>query len=213
MLKKFSFQLDEHQAKQFFSPIRNKEQIINLLMRSIKVMLIDERLETETEYEMVLTVSKMSRLFYYSKDKYFSINFPFTVVEKEEKIKFSFKNYFDIDHKVTSDVISILTQHQKEQFNEYCIFDFIDPITNVMEFNDTFWLFFRELLSFEDGYIRYDHDEDHVNGEIHPLDHYDVFYQSNNTFKIGLRKRSRKESIIDLLETESKCHYLEIETK
>ena len=63
-------------------------------------------------------------------------------------------------------------------------------------------------MLFEEGYIRYDHDEINENGLLHPLFHYDIFYSSNTTFKIGLKTSINCDHFIDLLQVESNCHFL-----
>ena len=64
----------------------------------------------------------------------------------------------------------------------------------------------------EDGYIRYDYDEDGYNNaksigaeDRHPLNHYDIFYSSQNTFKIGLNNKINEDSFIDFIDINKKC--------
>lgn len=57
--------------------------------------------------------------------------------------------------------------------------------------------------------FRYDCDVANENGAVHPLHHYDVFYSSNSTFKIGLKNELEKETLIDLLQIETNCHFFE----
>ena len=74
--------------------------------------------------------------------------------------------------------------------------------------NENFLGFLRELLLMEDGYIRYDYDEEHKNGDLHPLNHYDLFYSSHATFKIGLNAILSEDEFVDLLDIKSDCKYL-----
>lgn len=149
----------------------------------------------------------MSRLFYFTKDKYFSVNFPFAATETEEGLIYSSEHISDIDSRVTSQVLSVISS--EDSFGADCIFEFADPIATIVDYDLNFWSFLRELLLSEDGYIRYDYDEEHQNGLLHPLNHYDVFYSSGATFKVGLKQKIERETIIDLLQTESNCHFLE----
>ncbi|UQZ25499.1 hypothetical protein [Actinobacillus pleuropneumoniae] len=64
------------------------------------------------------------------------------------------------------------------------------------------------LLSFNDGYIRYDYDFEHENGSIHPLYHLDIFFSNYATFKIGLARRYQINDLLDLLDQEKSCKYL-----
>ncbi len=60
----------------------------------------------------------------------------------------------------------------------------------------------------EDGYVRFDRDEDRVNGHYHPLDHLDVFYSNKATFKLGLRAHLDESQFLDILDIGTECHYL-----
>ena len=65
-----------------------------------------------------------------------------------------------------------------------------------------------QLLSMELGYIRYDYDEEHENGDLHPLCHFDINYSTKGTYKLGLRGRIEKKEFIDLLDSKTKCYYV-----
>ena len=64
------------------------------------------------------------------------------------------------------------------------------------------------LLSFESGYLRYDHDEDENREDpiLHPVDHIDLFYSSNSTFKIGLQDRIDVDDLKSILSINEKCY-------
>jgi len=206
-MKQYSFNLDLRQTNNFFSPIREKRQIISLLMKTIKLMLINQPLQdVDHGGEIVLVVSKMSRLFYFSESKYFSISFPFSVIENDGELNFTF-NGMNVDSQITSDVLSVVLKD--EIFQSECAYQFIEPIIDVSDYEPNFWILILNLLTLDDGYIRYDYDEANERGDYHPRNHYDVFYSSCSTFKIGLRERLSKESLIDLVELKSQCHFIE----
>lgn len=207
-MKQYFFDIGLWQADELFAPIRNKRDTIRILMKTLKIMLANENVNADKlAGEIVLVVSKMSRLFYFSEYKYFSINFPFTVTESDRGLIYSSKNIEDVDSWITSQILSIITA--EHSFESCSIYDFIDPIASVTEYHASFWAFFKDLLLYEDGYIRYDYDEKNQDDSLHPLNHYDVFYSPGATFKIGLRSRIHREVIIDLLRLESKCHFFE----
>lgn len=206
-MKMIIFNLTEKQYEEFFTPVRDKIQIILMLMKLIKLMLIEPPVEApDGPYHMILKVNKMSRLFLISPKKHFSISFPFTVINEDHSIIFKSKNLNYINSKLTSDVIGFFNEHHNLSSSD--VYDFIAPIDElVIEEPDT-WQFIKELLLFEEGYIRYDHDEKHVNGDKHPLHHLDIFYSSNPTFKIGLKKGYENQDLLDLLDLENECKYL-----
>ena len=208
-MKYFEFNIDKRQAEWIFSPLRSKVDVIQLLMKTIKLILVHEHIDPSLVHgKIMLCVSKMSRLFYCSDKKCFSINFPFTVISNDHgSLVFQSKYIDDINNKVTSDLIGIIIVGNALGSND--IMEFAEPIYNISEFNEGFWSLFRELLLFDDGYIRYDFDQIREDGVIHPLHHLDVFYSSNATFKIGLRKQIEDKHLVDLLDTNSDCHYLD----
>ncbi|WP_257294218.1 hypothetical protein [Endozoicomonas sp. YOMI1] len=206
-MKRFSFKIDQRQVDQFFKPIRHKCDVIVALMRTVKIVIIGEQAPEEyTSGEITLIKSKMSRLFFFTENKYFSVNFPFNISESDGQIFISSRRINEIDNKLTSDIISLFSDADKIKDSE--LYEFFEPIMELADTNPSLWALVQDLLLFEDGYLRYDYDEDHVNGDIHPLNHYDIFYSSDSTFKIGLRDRISKETIIDMVEAETNCHFI-----
>lgn len=207
-MKRYSFDLDERLVKDFFSPIRTKKDVVTLLMKSIKLMLINETIDKKRSCgELLLVVSKMSRLFYFSDNKFFSITFPFSVTENVGQFEFSSKSVKIIDSKVTSDVIGVISQNGFQEIE--CALEFVDPIVEISDYEQFFWPFLLNLFMYEDGYIRYDYDEKFEKGDHHPLNHYDIFYSSLSTFKIGLRNRLEADTMLEFLDSNEICHYLE----
>jgi len=70
------------------------------------------------------------------------------------------------------------------------------------------WALLRELLLWEDGYIRYDDDVGNENGDIHPRYHLDVFYSGSATFKLGLRQAIQHVTFADILDINTSCRFL-----
>ena len=143
-------------------------------------------------------------LFFISEKKYFSINFPFHVTNDGNQLRFRSKNIDDIDNKITSDVIGVMSNQLVLESNE--ILDFAAPIDEASHIR--FWSLIRDLLLFEDGYVRYDYDEENENELLHPLNHLDIFYSSNCTFKVGLNDQITSEILIDCLDIRSNCYFL-----
>lgn len=217
-MKKIEFDLDNAHLDKFFPKyrIKNKAHIIELLMEATRYMLINPNITADNVVgKILLYVDKMSRLFFFTENKYFSISFPFLVheLDEEQQHKFSFQNDINIDSKLIGQVIQII---KCDEFKEKCSFNFIAPICDYEEnCDENFWIFLRELLLMEDGYIRYDFDENNYKkfkekGEehLHPLNHYDLFYSNNTTFKIGLNYKINKDEFIDFVNVKINCKYL-----
>lgn len=207
MSKLFEFALETKDLDTFFSPIRTKIDLIKVLMSSMRFMLIDHYVhKTDIRGKLILKVDKKSRLFYISENKYYTITFPFKVLydDTDDKIFFSSGYIDNIDSQILSSIVSILTCDP--QNNSQCIYDFVDPILD--DPNQNIWSIIKELLFSEDGYLRYDHDPAHEDGLIHPLHHYDIFYSSKSTFKLGLRDSIESITLLDMLDSTTDCHYL-----
>lgn len=209
-MKLFVFPIDKELTDMFFRPIRNKEDVVLLLMNSIKFVHSAIYKNPDNPIaEMVLRVDKHSRLFFFGDKKSFSVTFPFFVYKDEHKHSFVFSSADipSIDSRITSAVIA--TIKDRETFDSREALAFVDPLLELEDVSSSFWPFFLKLLTFEAGYIRYDFDAEYENEDLHPLIHYDIFYSAAATCKIGLRHELERDKMIDLLDTTTACHYFE----
>ncbi|MGJ0314621.1 hypothetical protein [Aliarcobacter cryaerophilus] len=216
-MKKFEFFINKSSLDIFFPKyrIKTKVHIIEILMETTKYMLLNPEIKEENSFgKIVLIVDKMSRVFYFTKNKYYSISFPFFVEKLENEIKFGFKNIIEVESRLISQVLQII---KCDEFKEKCSLDFVAPICEFEEnCDENFWSFLKDLLLMEDGYIRYDYDKDEYEKfklkeekNKHPLNHYDIFYSSINSFKLGLKKEISHEDFINILNTNKDCKYIE----
>jgi len=206
-MKVYEFNISQIYINKFFKPIRSKAEVIEVLMEAIRYMLLNPNVEEKDNAgKIFLKIDKMNRLFFFTNEKYFSIVFPFFAMKEDKNYLFSFKNKIEIDSRLISQIISII---KCDKFKANCSLEFAEPICDYQdECDENFWEFLRELLLMEDGYIRYDYDEEHENGNLHPLNHYDLFYSSHATFKIGLNNKLSENDFMDLLDIKSDCKYL-----
>lgn len=207
-MKSYSLPIGKWNADWALGPIRNKREEIIYLMRMIKILLVGQQLEaSHTMGEIRLVVSKMSRLFLFFPGKYISVNFPFTVIEREGQIIFNSPFVSEVDSRITSQILAIL--EQAELFDSDCVLTFAEGVYGTAEYLEGFWSLLRHLLLHEDGYVRYDYDPENEDGRRHPLHHYDIFYSSGVTFKVGLNGGLDYERMVDFLEVATDCHFLE----
>ncbi len=229
-MKKFEFNIHKGQIKKFFpkARIKTKAQIIEILMESLQLILQNNTIpEEKIGGTITLVIERMSRLFFTSKEdkKIYSIVFPFFIERIDDSFvvklqKFEYldyiesenNNFIEIDYQLISNVLSFI---KCDNFKEQCSLDFITPIDEYEQYDKNFWIFLRELLLMEDGYIRYDYDEKNYkkalkNGKqhLHPLNHYDLFYSSNATFKIGILDEIQNDNMINFLNINKECLYL-----
>lgn len=215
-MKKFIYILDDIYLDTFFPHyrIKNKIQILEILFEATRYLLYGAQILSSTkDTQLILKVDKMSRLFFFNKTKFYSLIFPFTVLVQDEGLKIWYKDLVEINSKTISDILSIL---KDEKFQSTDCLDFADVILNLEpEYDNNLWILIKELLLLEDGYVRFDHDletylEAKKKGEQHkhPEHHLDIFYTSNNTFKIGLSRLINPDIFIDYLDVNKDCSYL-----
>ncbi|AUS12143.1 hypothetical protein MOB34_11285 [Bacillus spizizenii] len=235
-MKKIKFYLSQNLFHAANKPIREKSDVIELLLNTIPEILIDESVDKNLGFCEVI-VDKMSRIVYtLQRDeiiyKKFSFAFPFYLKENSKE---GFSKWIICDNSgeyLNSQVISILfILFNEGLFNENISVD-IEPlefyerilqaikeieaeihITEVL-----IWHFIRKLFLFEPGYIRYDFDDDvaRCNEITHPLHHLDFYFSSNATMKIGVAKNNqdfekwKEDSFENLLNVKSPCYYLKM---
>lgn len=202
------FYIDKFQAEWIFSPIRSRKDVIILLMKSIKLMLVyKEPAKADRVGEISLVISKMSRIFYSSHNKVFSLNFPFFVKDVGGLIGFYTREFSDIDNRLTSVIIELV--QSSKLLDSYEVLDFAEPISDAADIDKNIWVLLRQLIIHEDGYLRFDHDPVHEKeGNIHPLNHYDIFYSTATTFKLGATRAPDLDHLIDVLDIKSDCYTL-----
>ncbi|MCA0912422.1 hypothetical protein [Marinobacter nauticus] len=209
MAKNYQFHLDNHQVGVFFRPLRRKEEVIRVLLEAIKLMLIYERpsANSDSGSKLILNISKMSRLIFESESKIFSINFPFKVIENDGELVFYTKSGLVLDNLISSEALAFVSQDSVIYGDD--VLDFAGPIVETASDKVQFWSFIRELFFYEDGYLRFDHDFENENGNIHPLNHIDICYSSNVTFKVGVVEKFTVLQFLDVLDVTTPCHYLQ----
>lgn len=203
-MKLLRYGYDEIQAKWMFDPIRSRRDTVRLLMNAVKVMLVNHPPPTDrVAGEVILAVSKMSRLFFVAANKIVTIAFPFVVDESAEGVAFRSPHFGEVDSRVTSHIVALLDSN--EVFSSSEVLDFA---VRVDEEGHDLWALFRHLLIEEDGYLRYDYDPVRHSGHRHPLHHLDVFHSGLATFKVGLQSALTGDGLRDALDLTTDCFYL-----
>lgn len=197
-----------------FRPIREKKDCILLLLYTLDLLLIAMPLSGNAQGRLVIKNSKMSRAFYFFKDKYYSILFPFTLEEKEKGSYMIYDSVTDLE--VNNREISLMRNIlDRIDFANSTVETMLEGIYYDMEGEEyagseieRCWSLLMRMFSLELGYIRYDYDPEHTNGDFHPLHHLDVNYSSKCTYKLGLRERISIDDFTDLLDVQTRCKYL-----
>jgi len=215
-MNRFELAIDESARKMFFpnERIKTKRKILEILLESCRYILYNELSENIRSGEkIVFKNDKMSRLFFVSATKVYSIIFPFNIYQERGETKINYRNLVDIDSQTISNLISFLKNPANQ--SEDC-YDFIEPITQFEKPQQSLcWIVLNHLFFSEDGYIRYDNDPiGHAqalekNAEHrHPLYHLDIFYSTQATFKLGIERAIIDKEIVDLMNTTTDCKYI-----
>lgn len=186
-----------------------------LILELLNILLVGEAIGKENG-EIMIIVDKMSRLFCFEDNKYFSMVFPFEIeiTEGKDTIYKIYDSILDIeiDSRLNALMKRILGQidfshNTIDEIIEKAYFDVFGDEYTEDEVEKCFNLILR-LLSTELGYIRYDYDAEHEKGALHPLYHFDVNYSSKGTYKLGIDKKMKMEDFVDLLDIKTECRYI-----
>lgn len=201
------FKVDRYQAEAFTKAIRSRFDVLRIWMDAVKLIInYTPPSEEFTAAEIHVHNSRMSRLFYLSGAKTFSIAFPFRIDTEENLFTVRTPAGIDVDSKLSSEIVLMATLLKNNGLvNEWALAEHFEDQGGA---SAEFWPVLSGLLDAEDGYLRFDHDPGRRDGHKHPLDHADLFYTNGASFKVGLPKKLALEEIIDILNRETDCHYL-----
>lgn len=213
-MKKFEFEIGPSIFGKLFPThrVKTKLEILNILLEAVRYSLSYDPNEIKSSKgKMILIIDKMSRIFFYTDNKAYSIAFPFFTIDNNEEIRFSFEN-IEVDAYLISNLISVIMDGS---FMDGCSIDLSESLIDFEIENENFWLILRELLLYEEGYIRYDHDivgfnEAREKGyeHRHPLNHFDLFYTNKATFKVGIENKINTDEFIEILNIKTDCKYM-----
>lgn len=193
-------------------PIRDKKDIVLLLLDTLNILEFGGQIVDEIGH-IVIRIGKMSRVFYELNDKYFSIVFPFSI-EKSNDAYTVHDTVLDVE--IDNKMISLMRAaiEKVDFFNisieamlEYIYYEISDEGYTDKDVDNCYRMVLR-LFTTELGYIRYDYDEIHQNGNLHPLNHLDINYSSKGSYKLGLKKRIEIEEFLDILDVQTECRYV-----
>lgn len=215
-MKKITVNMTKRFTEIASEPIRTKNHIIRLMLEAIPLILNGDMLDIPTNNYIILRVDKMKRLFFVIENKIFSFNFPFNVeVKVGEKNPVIYDSITDLEINALN--LTILKSVFEEIFYENDNQGVLDLDSEIMQIlssfdtrpnKDQIWQILKELLIFESGYLRYDYDKERENGNLHPLNHLDINYSSNGTFKIGINNTIDCNTFIDILDINTDSYFI-----
>ena len=213
-MKKYYLHTSKHSNHQLGS-IREQYDIVSYLLSVMELLNVEPINKIDSrDADLVIFVDKMSRLFWGKGDKIHSIQYPFLLKEKEGFLISLFQGRI-IDSQTIAILSTIIGDKDIIKSIENMLDGFMGTMSEFEILDNDYAQFCWELLlyflSFEAGYLRYDHDDkdkDKVDLALHPVDHIDFFYSSNSTFKVGLLDRIDVEDLKSILNINEKCYSL-----
>lgn len=154
--------------------------------------------------QIALIVDYMSRIFFFTEEKYYSIALPIQI-EVIKKNNFKFKH---TDTYITSEYWTWLIALHKngKEILENDI-NFLDFLFNCESNNFDFYSLYDMFKETDYGYIRYDIDPTAYKDALkkgkvhsHPLNHFDIHLSNHSTFKTGLITQISPTEFIEYLD-------------
>jgi len=204
-MKVITKDIDDFWEPNIFMPIRDKIDYARVILFSARFLLLNINSTTPNcSCKLRVIIDKMSRLFFYKNDKYYSISFPFSItIENEQIIQLRTQSGMNVDFANLSSAISII-EHDAFKLNPSAIEFWLEGDAHY----EIGLLLIEQIFQTEPAYIRYDIDEKNQNGRIHPLIHLDVNYSSYGTYKLGLEKNIDDSIFESIMNINTNCSYL-----
>lgn len=161
---------------------------------------------------VVLVIRKMTRLFFFSENRYISIAVPITILNNENKNPQFYHNSSQIDSEMWSWLIAMCITPLDDLCNQE---DFVEFEYRCEERGIDIKQIFKTFKDADYGYLRYDIDPEGArkakeNGHphLHPLYHCDIHLSNCATFKTGFINSISPSDFIDFIDNESDRWYV-----
>lgn len=215
-MKEFKVEMTLEVSKLANEAIRTKNDIIKFLLEAISLLTYGEIVDRPTGDYIILRIDKMKRLFFIQENKISSFNFPFNIEKQSEMEKPSIYDpltELELGGKNLA-VLKAIFYELLDTDEDKTLMDLDSDLYRIMESfemkpeKDKLWEILKSLITFEPGYLRLDHDKKREKGKIHPLNHLDINYSSEGTYKIGLSSKLESDAMIDVLDINTDCYFL-----
>lgn len=203
----------------FTSSIRKKNHVTKLIIgvtRLLNVAPVKTVGSLPTTWgndhiRLIICIDKMSRVFICSENQIHSFYYPFSIQVSENRGEIFFEAE-QISSAICSALSSVLEDFSDDELVETLLEKYWDIVADleIEEPEKTLCgKLITFLLAFEPGYLRFDCDELHQNGDVHPREHLDINYSSGATFKVGLKQSLNCDELVDILNSRTACYFLE----
>jgi len=227
-MKGFIFYLNKSRIAKYLlkdiedsSIIRNKIDILKFWIFTLNCILfviehereiIEEIVEKEDiRHEInsiqIYILNNIKRIFYIQEKKIISVYFPFDIKDIYSQIKVK---DIEINLSISSDLKKLIKENEirLESLEDFLSIEYLIEESVNKGTRRSCIKILKHLLLSEDGYIRFDIDEENADSTFHPMHHFDIFYTNTSTFKLGNRSNIEIKDFVNLLDKDAECHYI-----
>ncbi|WP_300173807.1 hypothetical protein [uncultured Aliivibrio sp.] len=196
-----------------FQAVRNSlDNLSNILQLAEIINSCPDHSEgaNKDNFDIAVFTNDFHRFLVKKDDGYFSMSIPFQVIVENGNMSF---NCDLLEQPVSGKFISIMrnaiiTTHGNLHSHEEVIMSLHDNFNVSFSEATAYYDTFAALISEDHGYFRFDDDENHANGDVHPRYHFDIFYKNNSSLKIGYDKIAGVDCLISLADKVTPKKYL-----
>ncbi|RJF32072.1 hypothetical protein D4741_20080 [Pseudoalteromonas gelatinilytica] len=212
-MKEYKIELTVEWNRILKNAFREKKDIIKALLASIALLTYGNTTDRPSKDYLVLRIDKMKRLFIVESNRITSFNFPFGIEERQqENSLFVYDPITDLALEgVNLAILRSIFVDLMEDESSYSLIDLDSDIEKIMDSfdkhheKDRLWSVMKHLIECETGYLRFDYDPEREDGLLHPLNHLDINYSNEVTYKLGLNSRKSVDELIDILDINTNC--------
>ena len=207
-MKQYAFKMDALMSSHIQEPIRDLYDVILIVLNSLSYISWQPPCKDDAG-DFKIIINKMNRMFFVQKEKIFSITIPFTVRENNQGEIEIYDSDVLIDSKHLAIANKIFTMLKESA--SYDVIDYQHLLDDeIIELEDGMIVkrLVNRLITNEYGYLRYDEDFVHANGDLHPPFHLDINYSNSGTYKLGIDSQIDFEWFRDCLDITVPCKYI-----
>ncbi len=155
---------------------------------------------------LCIDTSRLKRAFIVKNNQIVSFAFPFAIHSEQGSLRVCI-NYRDkqLDSSIISKAMSLANSLDLER-STYA------SLAQGINLSDPAQLsavqIFEVALSLEPSYLRYDYDSNSDNGVKHPLFHFDVNYNKQCSYKLGLYGVLNERELMNIMSNDTSCWYV-----
>jgi len=199
--------------------IRHRLDLINIIINACELInshqfnVLKSIEDLKEDYPFIL-IESTSRIYLFENNKFFSFSFPFQINIEKSQVSF-------LSAPITFELLSIISSVLEKFDERQSMVDLTEKIFDNEEYKvlledeqKTVEKLIVCLLSYEIGYVRYDYDQENYEKykslgkpNLHPLNHLDVNYTSNATYKLGIKNTLGIKAFLDCLDSTTDCWF------